>query len=262
MDRPAIELVFDGSVASLALARPDIGNPIDEQFCRELREAVDRVGARPDVRVLAIRSSGRFFSVGGDLKSFLRDRDDLPRLVREATVHVGAAMARLARLPIPVVAEVHAQAVGGALALVAAADIAIAAESATFYGAFTRIGLSPDMGSTTLVTRRVGSRHAASLYLLNQTWSAAEAAERGLVSSVVADAELRAVVVGVVDQLASGPTLAFGATKRLLWRSAERSFEEQLEAEADSITNLAASDDAWEGFTAVVERRPPEFHGR
>jgi 2-(1,2-epoxy-1,2-dihydrophenyl)acetyl-CoA isomerase len=258
----AVRLDVDAGVATIELVRGDTGNPIDADFCRELRAAVDTIGVRDDVRVAVIRTSGRFFSVGGDLTAFLADRDDLPRLVREATVDVGAAMARLARLPVPVVVEVQGQAVGGAISLVAVADVAIAGESATFYGAFNRIGLSPDMGSTTFVTRRVGSRHATNLYLLNQTWTAPQAAERGLVSVVVPDDELRSTADETVGALAAGPTRAMAATRQLLWRAAERSLEEQLEAEADSITVLARTDDAWEGFNAVMDRRPPHFTGR
>jgi len=258
----ALSMEVSAGIGRVTFARPDNGDPIDATFCRELRDAVDALAEESTLRVVVIRSAGRFFSVGGDVKAFRADRDALSAYVRSATVDVGAAMSRLAALPAPVVVEVRGVAAGGSLALVAVADVAVAGASATFYGAFTGIGLSPDMGSTYFVARRVGSRQASNLYLLNQTWTADDALARGLVSIVVADDEVRATTESTVGAFAAGPTAALAATKRLLWQSWDRSLETQLEFEAQSITALARTEDAWEGLAALAERRAPAFHGR
>ena len=194
----ALSLEISGGIGRVTFARPDDGDPIDASFCRELRDVVDALAGEPSLRVVVIRSAGRYFSVGGDVKTFRADREALPAYVRSATVDVGAAMSRLATLPAPVVVEVRGVAAGGSLALVAVADVAVAGTSATFYAAFTGIGLSPDMGNTYFVARRVGSRQASNLYLLNQTWTADEALARGLVSIVVADDEVEATTESTV----------------------------------------------------------------
>ncbi|MGH9271592.1 MAG: enoyl-CoA hydratase/isomerase family protein [Ilumatobacteraceae bacterium] len=253
--------VTDG-VGRVTFTRPERSDPIDSSFCHELREIVDALAGDPTLKVVVIRSTGRFFSVGGDVKALGADRAALRAYVRAATADVGTAMSRLARLPAPVVVEVRGSAAGGALALIAVADVAIASTSATFYGAFVGIGLSPDLGSTYFVSRRVGGRQAANLFVLNQTWTAGEALARGLVSQVAADDEIEAITDSTVAELAAGPTAALAATKRLLWQSWYHSLETQLEHEAASITALAATDDAWEGLAAVNARRRPDFHGR
>jgi 2-(1,2-epoxy-1,2-dihydrophenyl)acetyl-CoA isomerase len=258
----ALSLEITAGIGRITFARPDHGDPIDATFCRELRDAVDALAEESSLRVVVIRSAGRYFSVGGDVKAFRADREALSAYVRSATADVGAAMSRLAALPAPIVVEVRGVAAGGSVALVAVADVAVAGASATFYAAFTGIGLSPDMGSTHFVARRVGSRHASNLYLLNQTWTAADALDHGLVSIVVADDEVEATTESTVAAFAAGPTAALAATKRLLWRTWDHSLETQLEHEAQSITALARTDDAWEGLTAITERRPPVFHGR
>jgi 2-(1,2-epoxy-1,2-dihydrophenyl)acetyl-CoA isomerase len=258
----ALTLEIQDDIATITFARPDTGDPIDAIFCRELLDVVNILADHDALRVVQIRSAGRFFSVGGDVKSFLAEGDALPAYIRSATGDVGPAMSRLASLPVPVVVEVKGPAVGGSLSIVAVADVTIAGSNASFFAAFTGIGLSPDMGNTYFVTRRVGSRQASNFYMLNQTWTADDALAHGLVSFVVPDDELRDRTAQIVGDLATKATAALGATKRLMWRTWDNTLDAQLELEAASITRLAATEDAREGLTAVSERRPAKFHGR
>jgi 2-(1,2-epoxy-1,2-dihydrophenyl)acetyl-CoA isomerase len=261
IERTAIHHQSEGPIAQIRFARPDAGDPIDATFCRELREVVDEIAVEAKARAVVITAQGKHFSLGGNIKDFSADRARFPGYVQSATVDINAAMSRLASLPVPVIVAVNGLAVGGSLSLVAVADYAIAARSASFFSAFVGIGLSPDMGSTYFVSRRVGSRHAANLYLLNETWSADEALSRGLISAVVDDAKLARATDLMVERLAAGPTRALGNTKRLLWQTWDGPLEAQLEREAQSIVAMARTDDAWEGLAAVGAKRNPRFRG-
>jgi 2-(1,2-epoxy-1,2-dihydrophenyl)acetyl-CoA isomerase len=138
----------------------------------------------------------------------------------------------------------------------------LAAESARFTMAYTAAGLSPDGGSTWLLPRIVGHRRAAELALTNRRLDAAEAAELGIVTRVVADADLDAEVAELARALAAGPTRAYGEVKRLLSLSPTRTLSEQLADEAQTIGRMAGGPAAREGIAAFLQKRAPDFTGR
>lgn len=148
------------------------------------------------------------------------------------------------------------------MGLFLAADLAIAAESATFVMAYTGIGVCPDGGSTFFVPRLVGQRRALELMLTNRRLSAREALDWGLVNQVVPDADLVAAVRAQAERLAHGPTLAFAQARALLRQSFSNTAEAQLEQEARSLAAMGATADFREGVTAFVEKRSPSFSGR
>jgi 2-(1,2-epoxy-1,2-dihydrophenyl)acetyl-CoA isomerase len=154
---------------------------------------------------------------------------------------------------------VRGVAAGAGLSLVCASDMAVAAPGASFTVAYTAVGYSPDGGSSWLLPRLVGLRRATELMLTNRRLTADEALALGILTEVVPDESLDERVGQIVGRLATGPTPAFGAVKRLLRSSATSSFEEQLAAEADSIATLAASPVGREGVAAFLEKRPPDF---
>ena len=205
---------------------------------------------------------GKFFGVGADLKTMNRDRAALPIFVKNATVGSHSALSRFARMNAPVVVAVHAMAVGGFVALCAAADFCMAARSAKFYAAYTGIGLVPDAGGTTFIPRRIGVRRAAEFFMRNQMWDSATALEAGLLSHVVDDDKLADAAWALARELAAGPTLAFGEIKNLLLSTASLPIEAQMEQEARAIARVTRSEDAWNGICEVAARRKPEFKGR
>jgi 2-(1,2-epoxy-1,2-dihydrophenyl)acetyl-CoA isomerase len=145
---------------------------------------------------------------------------------------------------------------------VCAADFAIAAESAQFLPAATQVGMAPDAGASVTLSRLVGLRRAIRIILTNQCLSAQEAERIGLVTEVVADADLEARAMQLAQQLAGAAPRALAASKRLLWDGVGRSVEEALPDEARTVAELAATADAREGLAAVIERRVPTFTGR
>ena len=170
-------------------------------------------------------------------------------------------ISRLVRMDAPLIVAVNGAAGGGGMSFVLGADLVIAAESAKFAMAYTRAGLSPDGGSTYFLPRIVGVRRALELALTNRVLNAREAYEWGLVTGVVADAELMTQAGALAAQLAAGATQAYGAAKRLLHHSFAESLETQMELEAQAIAAQARGADAREGIAAFIAKRAPKFAG-
>jgi 2-(1,2-epoxy-1,2-dihydrophenyl)acetyl-CoA isomerase len=248
------------AVATLTLNRPDAGNALDLPLVQSLRAHAEALAARTDVRVVVLRAAGRMFCVGGDL-GWMASHDDREAALRALAEELHAGLLVLRALDAPVVAVVHATAAGAGLSLAAGADLALAAESATFVTAYTKVGLSPDGGSTWLLPRLVGTRRAAELMLLNPKLSAAQAQEAGLITRAVPDADLDTAVADVVRTLRGGSLAANGAVKRLLDASATAAYEDQLALEAASIAKLSGGPEGREGVDAFLERRAADFLG-
>jgi 2-(1,2-epoxy-1,2-dihydrophenyl)acetyl-CoA isomerase len=145
------------------------------------------------------------------------------------------------------------------MSLAIACDLVMAAESARFTLAYTRIGLTPDGSSSYFLPRLVGQRRALELILTNRMLTAHEALEWGIVTRVVPDAELTAEAEALARQLAAGPTRAFGASKRLLQLGWTESLETQMAHETRSISEAARGPEGQEGMRAFLEKREPKF---
>jgi 2-(1,2-epoxy-1,2-dihydrophenyl)acetyl-CoA isomerase len=168
----------------------------------------------------------------------------------------------MVRMRAPVIAAVHGNVAGGSVSLMAAADLVVIAESVRISSAFSKIGFSPDSGSTTTVTRRIGVARARRFFLLAETLDAATALSLGLVDVVVPDGEVQREAERMARELAAGPTEAYGAIKRLFAQTLDRSLESQLEEEAQTLAAISRTADAREGVKAFVEKRKPAFVGR
>lgn len=263
MTYEAFEFDIANGVAHVTWNQPERGNPFDGTFCREYAQIAVECDEHPDVRAVLMTARGRFFSVGGDVKTFTRDREALPRFIKSAAADLHAGVSRFARMDAPVVMACRSLVTGGAVALTAAADFAIATADARFYAAFTGIGFSCDCASSFNLPRRVGHRRALDFLLRNRTWSAAEALEYGLVNEVVADeGALDAAVSALAAELAAGPTRAYGEIKRLFLSGQEQPLESQMESEARALARAARTDDAWQALNAVLEKQTPTFKGR
>ena len=141
-------------------------------------------------------------------------------------------------------------------------DIAIAAESAKFTMAYTKIGLVPDGSSSYFLARIVGLRRAKEMALLNPILSAEQAMEWGLINQVVSDDHVLSTALEIAGKLAKGPTRSFGETKRLILTGTTDSLESQMERESRVISAIAASADGREGIAAFVSKRMPDFQGK
>lgn len=250
-----VDYTFDRGCARITLAQSERGNPLNEQAVRELFAAVRRAHS-DGARVIVLAASGRYFSVGGDLAAFAAAAD-MAAYIDDLADGLHRLVSELMRSPAIVVSAVQGPAAGAGFPLAAAADIVVAAESASFTLAYTKVGLSND-GSSSLLAHTLGLHTLLRLLILNDTLTAEDARQAGLVARVVPDEELPATVDALVDRLLAGSAAAFGAAKRLAREAAETAPETVMRREAISIRQLAASD-APEGVRAFLERRPPQY---
>ena len=262
MGYETIKLERAVGVATLTLNRPDAFNALNLALGRELFSAVLELDEDPGVRCIVITGAGKAFCGGGDVKDFA---DALPRigvLIKELTTYVHGAVSRLVRTPKPVLTAVNGVAAGGGLSLAMAGDLVLAAESARFTMAYSRIAATPDGSSSYWLPRLVGLRRAIELFYTNRALTAREALEWGLVTRVVPDGELADATRKLAEELAQGPTLALGRGKLLLHASTTESLETQMELESQSIAQSGHTEDFAEGVRAFTAKRPPTFRGR
>lgn len=256
----------DAGVASLTFNRPKVLNALDSGMREGLEQALDRVEAEANLRVLVLRGAGAGFMAGGNIKYFT-ELTPLPAAERrrrfEGFIHqVHPSIVRLRRLAIPVIASVHGPVAGIGMSFLMAADLAIAAEDAIFTLAYIHLGTSPDGGSTFFLPRSVGMKRAMEIALLGERFDANTARQWGLVNWVAPASELAARTAALARRLADGPAHAYANTKRLLSRSLGSPLEAQLQAEAESFADCSGSEDFVEGVDAFIGKRAPKFQGR
>ncbi|MGE0829579.1 MAG: enoyl-CoA hydratase/isomerase family protein, partial [Hyphomonadaceae bacterium] len=157
---------------------------------------------------------------------------------------------------------VHALAAGGGVSVAAAADFVLSAPDAKYYAAFLGIGISPDTGASYFLPRRMGTRRATEFLMRNQTLSAREALEAGLITRIVDADKLADEARALAQELAGGPTLAYGELKNLLLSSSTNMIEGQLEAESRALTRMVRTDDCWNALHAVLAKKKAVFEGR
>jgi 2-(1,2-epoxy-1,2-dihydrophenyl)acetyl-CoA isomerase len=257
-DYQAIVYELRDGVAPITLNRPGAANSLNQQLSTEMLDALIRSEENPEVRALILTGSGRFFCAGADMKSFYTQVSG----IKDRISHLHVALSRIVRAPFPVIAAVNGTAAGGGMGLACGCDLIIAAESAKFVMAYSRIGLSPDGTTTYFLPRRIGIGRALELAYTNRALTAREALEWGLVNRVVPDAELAAETHKLAAGLAQGATRALAAAKRLMHTGFVETVETQIENELRSIFELAATDDVKEAIKAFNEKRPPIFRGR
>jgi 2-(1,2-epoxy-1,2-dihydrophenyl)acetyl-CoA isomerase len=263
MSHECILFELGAGIARLTLNRPERLNSFNPRMHEEVREALGRVAGDSSARVLVITGAGRGFCAGQDLA----DRAVAPG---GAPPDLGASIERdykplvlaLRRLPLPVIAAVNGVAAGAGANLALACDLVIAARSASFVQAFSRIGLVPDTGGTWLLPRLLGPARAMGLALLGEKLTAERAAEWGLIWRCVEDGELAGEVDRLARSLACAPTRGLARTKQAMYEGWSRTLEAQLDVERDFQRELGRSADYAEGVAAFLAKRAPEFSGK
>src|SRR3982075_2140167 len=262
MSYETILFSVDAVIARLTLNRPDKLNSFNVAMHTEVRHALERLPAA-GARVLVLTGAGRGFCAGQDLG----DRAVAPGnqgidLGESIEKNYKPLVLALRSLPLPVIAAVNGVAAGAGANIALACDLVIAARSASFVQAFSKLGLVPDSGGTWFLPRLVGHARAMGLTLLGEKLSAEQAVQWGLIWRCVEDAELSAVVDGLATQLAAGPTRGLARTKQALYEGGGRTLEEQLDIERDYQGELGRTADYAEGVAAFTQKRPPRFTGR
>lgn len=260
-DTGSLVYAVDGAVASIAFNRPQVMNALDADMIFALRAVCERARDDTAVRAIVLRGNGPAFVAGGDVAWFHANLDRMPALVPQMAGELHRAILALRAAAKPVLASVHGAVAGAGMSLLAAADLAIAADDTKFSLAYSRLGTSPDGGSTWFLPRLVGMRRALELILLADNFDAQTALQAGLVNRVVAASELAAETMRLAQRLAAGPTHAFAESKALVNRSFETPLAQQLDAEAAAFARCAATADFAAGVTAFVKKAKAEFKG-
>jgi 2-(1,2-epoxy-1,2-dihydrophenyl)acetyl-CoA isomerase len=262
MDLQTVDVERRGAELRITLNRPEAMNAWNTQLGLDLRAAVEHAAAEDEIRAVVLTGAGRAFSSGADLKAgFDATPEGHPDVRTALKERYHPIIAGLRRMPKPVLAAVNGPAVGIGMSLALAADLVVARESAYFLLAFVNIGLVPDGGSSLFVPERVGFARAAEMAMLGERVPAARALEWGLINQVAADDAFEAEVDALAERLATGPTRAYAGAKRQLNAWMYAGMDEQLELEAATQQEMAASGDFMEGVQAFLAKRPPEFKG-
>jgi 2-(1,2-epoxy-1,2-dihydrophenyl)acetyl-CoA isomerase len=258
MSNTTIRFGIEAGIATVALTRPEVMNALNAEMRREMLDALTVAAER--ARVVVLTGTGRAFCSGQDLGDAEAAADlDLERTLRE---EYEPLLRAITDCPVPVLAAVNGAAAGAGANLALAADVVVAAESAVFVQAFTRIGLIPDAGGTFWLPRQVGTARAMGAMLLAEPVRARQAAEWGMIWQAVPDADFPAHVAALAARLAAGPTAAYRRLKEALRASAGNDLDTQLALEARLQGECGATADFREGVAAFLDKRPPRFEGR
>ena len=250
-----IQFGISEGIATLILNRPQVMNALNTPMRAEIAQALTTLPG--DVRCVVLTGSGRAFCSGQDLTdaAAVVDLEDTLRREYEPMLHA------VTGCPVPVIAAVNGVAAGAGANLALAADVVIAAESATFIQAFTRIGLIPDAGGTFIVPRAVGAARAMGMMLFAEPVAARQAADWGLIWEALPDDGFAEGVAARARRLAAGPTGAYNAIREALAASFQNDMAAQLALEARLQGQAGRSGDFREGVAAFLEKRPARFTG-
>lgn len=256
-------VTMDHGVLRLTLNRPDKLNSFNEEMHIALRAAMQRAHDDASVRAVLLTGAGRGFCAGQDLG----DRDPrkggpAPDLGHTLETFYNPTLRLIRSLEKPVICAVNGVAAGAGANIAFACDIVLAARSAKFIQAFSKIGLIPDAGGSWSLARILGEPRAKALAMTAEPLMAERAAEWGLIWKAVDDDQLIGEAETLARSLAEGATRGLGLTKRLIQAAATNSLDEQLDMERDCQREAGRTADYAEGVTAFLEKRKPEFSGK
>lgn len=236
-----IQLDQHGGIAHITFARPERLNAFNFDMGEQYRDACVAAVENPDTRAILITAQGPSFCAGGDVLA-MNQADVAGSEITDSARVINDGIKALTESAVPVVAAVRGAVAGGGIGLMLAADYIVAGAGLRVAGKYAEVGLTPDLGVSTLLARAIGERRALQLMLTNRELDADQALECGLVAEVAQDADVSARKVA--ERWVAGASGALGEAKRLIRAHSQRTFAQSLEDEAVTIGNAYESEEA------------------
>ena len=246
-------------VGKITLNRPDKYHSFVREMALQLQEVLDNCKKDKAVRAILITATGKAFCAGQDLGEATDPNG--PKLTQIVQEHYNPIIRKIRNIEKPVVAAVNGVAAGAGASIALACDIVVAAESASFIQAFSKIGLIPDSAGTFFLPRLVGMQRAAALMMTAEPISAKDAVDMGMIYKAYSTEDFENESWKLVNKIAAMPTKGLGLTKRLLNASYSNNLEQQLDMEDKCQAIAGETADFKEGIKAFFEKRKPNFKG-
>ena len=247
------------SIAFITLSRPEKFNAFNRQMSLDLQEKLDECEKNISVRCVYITGAGKGFSSGQDLSQGADPNSlDIGKIISE---QYNPIIRKIRNLSKPVIAAVNGIAAGAGANVALCCDVVVAAESASFIQAFSKIGLIPDCGGTYFLPRLIGLQKSSALMMLGEKISAKEAERIGMIYKYFPDEIFFIEAEKIAVMLSQLPTKALAYTKQALNKSLQQTLEQQLETEDAFQQKAAATNDFKEGISAFIEKRKADFKG-
>ena len=255
---PSIIFETKEAVAFITLNRPEKYNAFNREMALQMQQALDECTSKK-IRCVFITGAGKAFSSGQDLEEVVDPKG--PKLTNILAEHYNPIVRRIRKLEKPVVAAVNGVAAGAGANIALCCDVVVAAQSASFLQAFSKIGLIPDSGGTYILPRLIGWQKASALMMLGDKLPAADAERMGMIYKVFPDYVFQQEAINIANTLAQMPTKGLALTKQILSNSMINNYDDQLHDEELFQEKAGSSYDYNEGVRAFLEKRKPNFKG-
>jgi len=250
---------IENGIAHITLNRPDKYNAFNREMALLLQQHLDDCAADASIRCVYITGAGKAFSAAQDLEEVTAPNGpDVNTILSE---HYNPIILKIRALQKPVVAAVNGVAAGAGANIALCCDVVVAAQSASFIQAFSKIGLIPDSCGTYFLPRLIGWQKASALMMLGDKVTAAEAERIGMVYKVLPDEDFAGTSLQIAQTLAQMPTRGLALTKQALQQSLKYDLEQQLKTEEQLQIQAGNTHDYNEGVQAFLQKRTPQFKG-